>query len=152
MAPIPTEFYLDDKAAPLGAPAVTPTPKQRSTVRRALRWIVLGAVLLHGALVLCPDVVLRAVSGTRDALAEVLPSTVAEDLCVQADALTPSKHGKLWEDLGFTIETEEFREKAVKWLGGAVQVPTESYDKVRASSLMSEGSALMNVCVDGTAW
>ncbi|KDQ26797.1 hypothetical protein PLEOSDRAFT_1043178 [Pleurotus ostreatus PC15] len=53
-----------------------------------------------------------------------------EDLCFQANELTPDKHGDLWADIGSTISTDAFKTKAIDWLAGAVRVPTESYDKM----------------------
>ncbi|THH16988.1 hypothetical protein EUX98_g9209 [Antrodiella citrinella] len=52
------------------------------------------------------------------------------DLCPQPPALTPSVHADLWQDLGKTYQTDEFVTRATNWLGGAVQVPTQSYDKM----------------------
>lgn len=45
------------------------------------------------------------------------------DLCPQPSALLPSVHADLWQDLGKTFGTEEFAQRAVNWLGGAVQIP-----------------------------
>ncbi|KII87435.1 hypothetical protein PLICRDRAFT_43075 [Plicaturopsis crispa FD-325 SS-3] len=49
-------------------------------------------------------------------------------LCPQAAELAPVKNGDLWAKLGATYETKDFANKAVEWLGGAVRVPTESFD------------------------
>lgn len=46
-----------------------------------------------------------------------------EDLCFQADELTPDKNGDLWVDIGTTISTDAFKTKAIDWLAGAVRVP-----------------------------
>ncbi|KAG5645625.1 hypothetical protein DXG03_005616 [Asterophora parasitica] len=55
---------------------------------------------------------------------------VAKDTpqCAQSDVLIPEKNSALWESLGATFGTEEFKTRAIDWLGGAVRVPTESYD------------------------
>ena len=45
------------------------------------------------------------------------------DMCPQPPSLTPSVHSELWQDLGRAYETEEFINRAVNWLGGAVRVP-----------------------------
>ncbi|KAG0709282.1 hypothetical protein DFH29DRAFT_1074996 [Suillus ampliporus] len=50
------------------------------------------------------------------------------DLCPQADELVPEKNGVIWESLGHTYSTEEFKARAVGWLGGAVRIPTETFD------------------------
>ncbi|KAI0296515.1 carboxypeptidase S [Multifurca ochricompacta] len=51
-------------------------------------------------------------------------------LCPQSDALYPDRHAKLWESLGDDFNRDAFTKRAVEWLGGAVRVPTESYDKM----------------------
>ncbi|KAL4073057.1 hypothetical protein V8B97DRAFT_1869576 [Scleroderma yunnanense] len=50
------------------------------------------------------------------------------DVCPQVSALIPEKNYELWEGLRSTYSTDSFKSKAVNWLSGAVQVPTESYD------------------------
>ncbi|KAI0367059.1 carboxypeptidase S [Pilatotrama ljubarskyi] len=50
--------------------------------------------------------------------------------CPQATAVVPEKNGELWMDLGKTVASEAFKSRAVEWLGGAVRVPTQSYDKM----------------------
>ncbi|KAI0343236.1 carboxypeptidase S [Trametopsis cervina] len=55
---------------------------------------------------------------------------IKKSLCPQQSPLTPSKHADLWESLGETYETKAFQDRAVQWLSGAVQVPTESFDQM----------------------
>ncbi|KDQ61780.1 hypothetical protein JAAARDRAFT_204220 [Jaapia argillacea MUCL 33604] len=69
--------------------------------------------------------------------AELKDISKAVDLDVEADAactqvapLVPSKNGEIWEKMNGIIGSGAFGEKAVEWLGGAVRVPTESYDKM----------------------
>ncbi|KAG0709347.1 hypothetical protein DFH29DRAFT_1027583 [Suillus ampliporus] len=50
------------------------------------------------------------------------------DLCPQADELVPEKNGAIWESIGHTYGTDEFKTRAVDWLGGAVRIPTETSD------------------------
>ncbi|KAI0352310.1 carboxypeptidase S [Trametes cingulata] len=50
--------------------------------------------------------------------------------CPQATAVVPEKNAGLWKDLGETIASDKFKARAVEWLGGAVRVPTQSYDKM----------------------
>lgn len=45
------------------------------------------------------------------------------NLCPQAEVLAPTKHAELWTDLGAAIGTDQFKARAVQWLGGAVRVP-----------------------------
>ncbi|KAF9218981.1 carboxypeptidase S [Gyrodon lividus] len=49
-------------------------------------------------------------------------------VCAQVSELIPEKNSALWETLSTTYSTEAFKMKAVDWLSGAVQLPTESYD------------------------
>ncbi|KAF8582795.1 carboxypeptidase S [Ramaria rubella] len=49
-------------------------------------------------------------------------------LCPQTDSLFPVKHADLYEQLGNLIDTDDYKLRAIDWLGGAVQIPTESFD------------------------
>ncbi|OBZ74012.1 Carboxypeptidase S [Grifola frondosa] len=51
--------------------------------------------------------------------------------CPQVSSLVPEKNAELWNSLGETYETDAFVTRAVGWLGGAVRVPTQSYDKMQ---------------------
>ncbi|KAH8116277.1 hypothetical protein DFH11DRAFT_1199323 [Phellopilus nigrolimitatus] len=51
-----------------------------------------------------------------------------EALCPQVEQLLPERNKALWDAVGDQFGTDAFKEKAVDWLGGAVRVPTESYD------------------------
>ncbi|GJE90960.1 carboxypeptidase S [Phanerochaete sordida] len=53
-----------------------------------------------------------------------------EELCPQEDPLVPSTNGELWKGLSDKYSTNGFLLEAVEWLGGAVRVPTESYDQM----------------------
>ncbi|KZT27859.1 carboxypeptidase S [Neolentinus lepideus HHB14362 ss-1] len=53
-----------------------------------------------------------------------------EALCPQSVPLVPEKHGEIWESIGSTYGTEDFVSKAAEYLGGAVRVPTEAFDKM----------------------
>jgi Gly-Xaa carboxypeptidase len=50
------------------------------------------------------------------------------DLCPQVDELVPEKNGVVWESLQQAYSTEEFKARAIDWLGGAVRIPTETFD------------------------
>ncbi|KAI9440737.1 carboxypeptidase S [Lactarius indigo] len=52
------------------------------------------------------------------------------NICPQANALYPDRHGRLWKSLGKEFDQNAFTLRAVEWLGGAVRVPTESYDNM----------------------
>ena len=43
--------------------------------------------------------------------------------CPQADVLVPRAHGALWNSLGVAYASDNFKNKAIDWLGGAVRVP-----------------------------
>ena len=43
--------------------------------------------------------------------------------CPQADVLIPQAHSALWNSLGAAYASENFKTRAVDWLGGAVRVP-----------------------------
>ncbi|KAG1788203.1 uncharacterized protein HD556DRAFT_1434081 [Suillus plorans] len=50
------------------------------------------------------------------------------DLCPQVDELVPEKNGVVWESIQHVYSTEEFKTRAIDWLGGAVRIPTETFD------------------------
>ncbi|KIN98388.1 hypothetical protein M404DRAFT_1005368 [Pisolithus tinctorius Marx 270] len=50
------------------------------------------------------------------------------NICPQVPPFLPQKNFDVWESLGTTYDTAAFKAKAVSWLVGVVQVPTESYD------------------------
>ncbi|KIJ65653.1 hypothetical protein HYDPIDRAFT_88243 [Hydnomerulius pinastri MD-312] len=52
------------------------------------------------------------------------------EVCPQASELIPEKNNAIWTKLSNTYGTETFKMKAVDWLSGAVQIPTESYDSM----------------------
>ncbi|KAG6373800.1 hypothetical protein JVT61DRAFT_5945 [Boletus reticuloceps] len=52
--------------------------------------------------------------------------TTGVNLCPQAPELIPVKNNALWETLTEIYGTEAFRLKAVDWLSGAVQIPTNN--------------------------
>ncbi|KAF8917086.1 hypothetical protein CPB85DRAFT_1215636 [Mucidula mucida] len=54
----------------------------------------------------------------------------ADSLCPQATATYPVQNAALWEDLNTLIGTDAFKTKAIDWLAGAVQVPSESFDNM----------------------
>lgn len=51
-------------------------------------------------------------------------------ICPQVEPLYPTKHAELWTSLGDTFGSSAFKDRAIGWLSGAVQVPTESYDNM----------------------
>ncbi|KAF8449399.1 hypothetical protein L210DRAFT_3388880 [Boletus edulis BED1] len=51
-----------------------------------------------------------------------------DDLCPQVEGLTPATHEALLQSLDQEFGSTEFKLKAYESLGGAVRIPTESYD------------------------
>jgi hypothetical protein len=125
----------DEKELGQGLPSVTGphTSRSCSRVHRALRWAVALAVVVQGLLVVYPkalntasETVLHGCSAAADAFTR----TKADRVCPQEEALVPhsDENAKLWETLGKDIGSEEFKERAIKWHSGAVQIPTETYN------------------------
>ncbi|KAK0205146.1 hypothetical protein DFS33DRAFT_1427674 [Desarmillaria ectypa] len=48
--------------------------------------------------------------------------------CPQVDVLVPDKNVDIWKAVGKAITTEEFKLRAASLLGGAVQIPGETFD------------------------
>ncbi|KAH7913034.1 hypothetical protein BJ138DRAFT_1146880 [Hygrophoropsis aurantiaca] len=91
---------------------------------RVGRWGVaglLGLVLL--AQHFWPDIASRAFP-----IRAISKPVVDIDICPQVSAITPNSHGQLVESLDQEYATDEFKLKAYESLGGAVRIPTESYD------------------------
>ncbi|KAF9011800.1 hypothetical protein BDQ17DRAFT_1420214 [Cyathus striatus] len=52
------------------------------------------------------------------------------DECPQAEVLIPQKNNEYWNAANSLISTNEFKQKAIDWLGGAIRIKTESYDNM----------------------
>ncbi|KAK0194169.1 hypothetical protein F5146DRAFT_423415 [Armillaria mellea] len=48
--------------------------------------------------------------------------------CPQVDVLVPKKNANIWQTAGQTIATQEFKLRAASLLGGAIQIPGETFD------------------------
>ncbi|KAJ6591703.1 hypothetical protein DFH09DRAFT_1025676 [Mycena vulgaris] len=98
----------------LPAPA-QPPPRPKSTRRRGLAVIALTcfglSVFSHGS----------------PYLDEYMPREKAAG-CPQVDALVPQRGSELLGSISDLIGTADFQTKAINWLAGAVQVPTEVFD------------------------
>jgi Gly-Xaa carboxypeptidase len=136
---IPTVDYYhasaEEKELGQGLSSVTDPHTRRpcSRVCRALRWAVVLAVVVQGLLVVYPNALNTAsetVSHGCSAAAHAFTRTKADRVCPQEEALVPQgeDNAKLWEALGKEIGSEEFKERAIKWHSGAVQIPTETYN------------------------
>ncbi|KAJ7213809.1 hypothetical protein B0H12DRAFT_1032935 [Mycena haematopus] len=56
-----------------------------------------------------------------------LPTT-PDIICPQADTLFPSRNADIWDRIRQKTASDDFKVRAIELLGGAVQIPTESYD------------------------
>ncbi|KAA1468962.1 carboxypeptidase S [Dentipellis sp. KUC8613] len=55
---------------------------------------------------------------------------VKDDLCPQADPISPNKHAKLAGSLDIWFQEDAYKLWAYENLGGAVRIPTETYDDI----------------------
>ncbi|KAF8494750.1 carboxypeptidase S [Hysterangium stoloniferum] len=53
-----------------------------------------------------------------------------QDLCPQAERLNNTKYIEFNAQLSNIIDSEAYQQRAIDWLSGAVQIPTESYDQM----------------------
>jgi len=44
-------------------------------------------------------------------------------LCPQVKPITPTKHSAIWESFVERTATDEYKTRAIEWLGGAVRIP-----------------------------
>ncbi|KAI4522518.1 carboxypeptidase S [Schizophyllum commune Loenen D] len=51
-----------------------------------------------------------------------------QSICPQADVLYPEVNRALWEEVSAELDTEAFQNKALDWMRGAIQIPTEVFD------------------------
>ena len=100
---------------PLDAPPVHPRKSSKLT------WACLGASVL----VACTYLASQGTFDVRACMHKAMPVARSADLCPQASALYPSENGDLWKTVGGVISSEEFKTRAIDWLGGAVRVPYE---------------------------
>jgi Gly-Xaa carboxypeptidase len=49
--------------------------------------------------------------------------TRLDGLCPQATELMPQTNVKVWQYLSKTFQSDDFKRRAIDWLGGAVRVP-----------------------------
>ncbi|EGN95017.1 hypothetical protein SERLA73DRAFT_61542 [Serpula lacrymans var. lacrymans S7.3] len=89
---------------------------------------MLGLAGLLGLVVLAQCSWLGLISYQGVAGEQWVQSSGEDSLCPQVSAITPSSHGSLLESLDSEFATEEFKLKAYESLGGAVRIPTETFD------------------------
>ncbi|CDO73281.1 hypothetical protein BN946_scf185008.g43 [Trametes cinnabarina] len=126
-APSLTASVHGEKAHQLPLPAYAQEQEPKRKTRCAGRTLVKGLVGVLAVLTVLHsfDIVDLRSCGANHGVAN--PSA---DLCPQASAVVPEKNGELWKSLGKTFDSDAFKMRAVQWLGGAVRVPTQSYDKM----------------------
>ncbi|CAL1714699.1 unnamed protein product [Somion occarium] len=105
-------------------PSYTSAPRKSLSPLRATIYLALALVCTCSALwsLDLPELLHGGLSESED--------VSAADLCPQPSALAPSKHAAFWETLNETYATDDFASRAVEWLGGAIRVPTQSFDKM----------------------
>ncbi|KAH7908955.1 hypothetical protein BJ138DRAFT_1128023, partial [Hygrophoropsis aurantiaca] len=109
---------------------------QKRTKHSALLRVVLGSVAALCLFHLGQDKISSVlhflhracVSADLYSQAGPLPPSANSSTCPQWDAVYPSKYSQLDSELESLYLTEEFKLAAYKALGGAVQIPSESYD------------------------
>ncbi|KAI0766929.1 carboxypeptidase S [Trametes elegans] len=111
----------DEKQLPLPAYASEPVPQKKG------RTLVKGLVIVF-ALLTCLHSL--NVVNLRLCWSEGVVDASAEAQCPQASVVVPEKNSALWKSLGNTFDSDTFKARAIEWLGGAVRVPTQSYDKM----------------------
>ena len=95
----------------------TSRPSTNSRFPRLKRAVVLLAVLGLGSYffsILAENVAIHAVTRWYHG---------DGDSCPQVDVLVPQANGALWNSLGAVYASDDFKTRAVDWLGGAVRVP-----------------------------
>ncbi|KAI6117457.1 carboxypeptidase S [Pisolithus croceorrhizus] len=109
----------------LPAPVSTQSQSRCSSTRAIGLFAVIGALGLLVNRVCWHDVPVTLLP-TFDHGGTEAPTNI----CPQVPELIPQRDFDIWESLGATYDTDIFKAKAVRWLAGAVQVPTESYDSL----------------------
>ena len=67
------------------------------------------------------------IGGIWDALDQIgiwdyTTTASSSDICPQADVLFPVRNKAVWDAFGSQLDTDDFKDKAIEWLGGAVRV------------------------------
>ncbi|KAI0792112.1 carboxypeptidase S [Abortiporus biennis] len=116
--------FRNEKEEPL-LPSSCPSQSARKT-RFTFRVAVLLAITLFVTARYLPSCIHSHFSESLE-----VEDGVLEAQCPQPDTLVPSKNADLWNELvKGDYKTKVFLDRAVEWLGGAVRVPTESFDKM----------------------
>lgn len=108
------EKKLDRAGLPTSVGLVGPRPLFSYNRTRAL---VIG--LCIGALGLGSFVL-------QTLVVQELPAHVANGLCPQAKPVAPIKNSAIWDALAKRSTSDEYKERAIEWLSGAVRIPYAS--------------------------
>ncbi|KAF7327236.1 Gly-X carboxypeptidase [Mycena kentingensis (nom. inval.)] len=112
MASMSEKALLPQAASP-------PAPSHSHSYKRLLALGIFAVVALHHC---------ARSSLTRAVLPE--QSLLGTSGCVQLGALAPQRDADIFAKVNGLVETPEFKARAVDWLAGAVQVPTEVFDNM----------------------
>ncbi|KAJ7035311.1 hypothetical protein C8F04DRAFT_1098842 [Mycena alexandri] len=107
--------FADEKAL-LPAPQASQPSKPTRTRRRGLAVVALSWFAFS------------VFSHAHHRYFDALPPSSAAAGCPQVDPLVPERDADLLASVSDLLATSDFKTKAVTWLAGAVQVPTEVFD------------------------
>jgi len=98
--------------------------KAPASTKESIKWlrIILGAVALAAVAPLL-------VHQTHDSVGRwVSPAPLLKNQCAQADVLTPNNTSPALEEIIPEITSTEYKKKSIKYLSGAVKIPTITND------------------------
>ncbi|KAK7005667.1 Gly-X carboxypeptidase [Favolaschia claudopus] len=107
----------EEKQALLPVPLQAP-PRKPQWARRLTLVALLSSVAITTSI--CMNVVHRNF--------DLFDHDTAASGCPQVDALTPERNSDILGSVSDLLATSDFKTKAINWLSGAVQVPTEVFD------------------------
>lgn len=115
---------VPEKSSLLPSAFSVPEPRPsrpQSRLARFLRFTTLALVITGGLLVSVPVFTNSIIRSKLKATTS--NSTVSSpDLCPQTDVLIPNANYDLWNTIGKEISTSAFKDAAIDWLSGAIQV------------------------------
>jgi len=72
-------------------------------------------------------------------------------LCPQVNPIAPTKHSAIWESFVERTTTDEYKTRAIEWLGGAVRVPYVRYSSFAWNRILTTRSGLSRT-ITWTPW
>ncbi|KAJ6571304.1 hypothetical protein B0H19DRAFT_1129688 [Mycena capillaripes] len=97
----------------------SPSPPFTNSRRRILIAVALGALSWFGIAVVSQNASRFTSHDSHDRAATG---------CPQEEALYPQRNAELLGNISYLLTTPHFQTKAINWLAGAVQIPTEVFD------------------------